>query len=156
MVVFAHFWYWFPLVQFFSLTLSPSALIGVDKNLRIPKGFQFKSNAKPSLFDYPAHIKPDDKKKEVKKKVVELSLYGKSKARAAKRAQGGKDVMEEEPKKEEKKEEKMEEEKVEEKPEEKVEEPNFKVYNNFSRVLPRQEEYISYLEDNRYRPVVSV
>jgi len=158
MVIFNQFWYWFPLVQFFSLTLAPSALIGVNKNLNIPKGFQFKSNAKPSLFDYPAHIKPDDKKKEVKKKAVELSLYNKYKARAAKRLrekEGGDMEIEAEKTKEADKIEEEGQEKVEEKPEEKVEEPAFKVYNNHSRVLPKQEEHITYLEDNRYRPVLS-
>jgi len=153
MVVFTQFWYWFPLVNFFPLTLSPCSLIGVNKNLRVPKGFQFKTNAKPSLFDYPPHIKPDDKKKDVKKAAVELSLTTKYKTRAAKRARG-KDEMEiENPKEEDKA---MEEEKQEEKPEEKVEEPLFKIYENFSRVLPQQEEYITYLEDNRYRPVLAV
>lgn len=42
----------------------------------------------------------------------------------------------------------------EEKPEEKVEEPTSKVYNNHTRVLPKQEDVISYLDDNRYRPVL--
>ena len=46
--------------------------------------------------------------------------------------------------------------KVEEKPEEKVEEPNFKVYDNFTRVLPKQEEHIVFLDDNRYKPVLPV
>ena len=50
----------------------------------------------------------------------------------------------------------MEEEKQEEKPAEKVEEPNFKIYDNFSRVLPKQEEYITFLQDSRYRPVLQV
>ena len=143
------------MVHFFPLTLQPSAIIGVNKDLRIPKGFQFKSNAKPSLFDYPAHIKPDDKKKEVKKKVVELSLTNKYKARATKRAKGDdgdKEKMDEEVDKSKK----IEEEKVEEKPEEKVEEPNFKVYDNFTRVLPKQEEHIVFLDDNRYKPVLPV
>jgi len=161
MVIFTQFWYWFPLINFFPLTLSPCSLIGVDRNLRVPKGFQFKSGAKPSLFDYPPHIKPDDKKKDVKKKAVELSLTSKYKTRAAKRARG-KDEMEIEPSKTGKMEEEgvekgeMEEEKQEEKPAEKVEEPNFKIYDNFSRVLPKQEEYITFLQDSRYRPVLQV
>lgn len=63
MAVFTHFWFWYPLSQFLSLTLSPSVLTGATRDLRLPKGFQFRSNAKPSVYDYPAHIKPDDKKK---------------------------------------------------------------------------------------------
>ncbi len=156
MVVFTHFWYWFPLVNFFPLTLSPTALIGVDRNLRVPKGFQFKSNAKPSVFDYPPHIKPDDKKKDVKKKAAELSLTSRYKTRAAKRARG-KDEIEIEGAKTDKIEEEVAEKPVEEeKVEEKIEEPSFKIYDNFSRVLAKQEEHISFLPDNRYKPVLSV
>lgn len=157
MAVFLHFWYWFPCVHFFALTLSPSGLIGVNKNLRIPKGFQFKSNAKPSMYDYPAHIKPDDKKKEVKKETVQLSITEKAKARAAKKqAEGGQtekdlDTTKKDGKMDvEEKKEGVEEEKK------KVEEPNFKICNNHSRVLPKQQETISYLEDNRYAPVLKV
>jgi len=29
-LVFSHFWYWFPLIHFMSLSLSPSAIIGVE------------------------------------------------------------------------------------------------------------------------------
>jgi len=62
MLVFLHFWYWFPTVHFLSLTLAPSALIGVTKNLKVPNSFEYKSNAKPALYDYPAHLKVEDKK----------------------------------------------------------------------------------------------
>lgn len=154
MAVFLHFWYWFPCVHFFALTLAPSGLIGVNKNLRIPKGFQFRSNAKPSLFDYPAHIKPDDKKKEVKKETVQLSITEKAKARAAKKQAEGTTTENLETSKKDGKmdvEEKKETPVVEEK---KVEEPNFKICNNHSRVLLKQQESISYLEDNRYAPVL--
>ena len=152
MTVLLQFWYWFPFVHFFSLTLSPSALIGVNKNMRIPKGFQFKSNAKPSLFDYPPHIKPDDKKKQVKTETVQLSITQKAKARALKK-QAEKEGVEEPPK-----EEKMELEETKEVKEEtkKKEEPPFKICDNHSRVLPKQQEYITFLDDNRYTPVLKV
>jgi 26S proteasome regulatory subunit N2 len=158
MAVFLHFWYWFPCVHFFALTLAPSGLIGVNKNLRIPKGFQFKSNAKPSLYDYPAHIKPDDKKKEVKKETVQLSITEKAKARAAKK-QAGETVTATEDlvKKESKMEvEEKKEGEVKEEEKKKVEEPNFKICDNHSRVLVKQQEVISFLEENRYAPVLKV
>jgi 26S proteasome regulatory subunit N2 len=151
MTIFTHFWYWYPLVHFFSLTLSPCGLIGVNRKLRIPKGFQFKTNAKPSLFDYPAHLKPDDKKKQVKKETVQLSITQKARARAAKK-QADK-IEEEEPEKNDKKE-KMEVE--EKKEEEKKEEPPFKVCQNHSRVLLKQEDYVVYLDENRYIPILKV
>ena len=157
MVVFIHFWYWFPLTHFLSLSFSPSCLIGVTNDLKIPNSFQFKSNVKPSLFDYPAHLKPSDKKQETKVQTVSLSITAKAKARAQKKT-GEKDQMEiEQLKKSEakdKEEKKMDLE--EEQKEEKKEEPNFKIYSNPARVLPKQQDYISFLDDNRYSPLLKV
>lgn len=150
MTIFTHFWYWFPSVHFFSLTLSPAGLIGVNKNLRIPKGFQFKTNAKPSLFDYPPHIKPDDKKKLVKKETVQLSITNKAKARAEKKKHADKEEEAESPGKKDK----IEEETKEKEEEKKKDEPPFKICDNHSRVLLKQMEYISFLSDNRYTPVL--
>ena len=154
MVVFINLWYWFPLVHFLSLSFSPSCLIGVRNDLKVPKSFQFKSNAKPSLFDYPPHLKPSDKKQETKVQTVSLSITAKAKARAQKKA-GDKDPMEIEPvQKSEAKE--GEEKKMELEEEKKKEEPGFKIYSNPARVLPKQQEFISFLDDNRYAPLLKV
>jgi len=157
MVLFAHFWYWFPLVHFLPLTFSPTCIIGVTKDLKVPKSFQFRSNAKPSQFDYPAHLKPSDNKKQAKAQTVTLSITHKAKARAQKKA-GDKDTMDiEPPKKDAAAEAKEEEEKkmeIEAEAEKKKEEPNFKILSNPSRVLPKQQDFISYLDDNRYVPLL--
>ena len=60
MGVFTHFWFWHPLALFASLALQPTAAIGVNHNLQLPK-WRFRSNAPPSAFAYPP---PSDKKKE--------------------------------------------------------------------------------------------
>jgi len=78
MLVFLNFWYWFPLVHFLSLTFAPTCLIGATKALKVPNSFEFKSNAKPSLFDYPAHLKVEDKKEKEKSKAVTLSISDKA------------------------------------------------------------------------------
>lgn len=57
MTIFTNFWYWFPYVNFISLSLTPSALIGIDQTLRIPTDFSFKVNTKKSAYDYPEPIK---------------------------------------------------------------------------------------------------
>lgn len=64
LAVFTHHWYWYPLLHFISLSLTPTALFGLNNELKIPKGFNFISNAKPSLFKYPEFLKQDDKKKQ--------------------------------------------------------------------------------------------
>jgi len=153
MVIFAHFWYWFPLVHFISLAISPSALIGVTKTLKIPKSFEFKSNAKPSLFDYPPHLKPNTNKTQAKAQTVLLSVTAKAEARKKKKA-GEKEGMDIEPTKKEG-ETKEEEKKMEiEGEEKKKEEPSFKILNNPARVLPKQQDFIQFLDDNRYIPLL--
>lgn len=55
MAVFTQYWYWYPLVFFLSLTFSPTAFIGLNKNLRVPN-FYFLMAAKESLFGYPPPV----------------------------------------------------------------------------------------------------
>ena len=50
--VFTHFWFWHPLLLFVNLALTPTAAIGVNKELQMPT-WRFKSNASPATFAYP-------------------------------------------------------------------------------------------------------
>ncbi|MCL4127940.1 UNVERIFIED_CONTAM: hypothetical protein GTU68_019300 [Idotea baltica] len=103
MFVFTQFWYWFPLAHFLSMSFTPTCLIGLNSELKMPK-MSFISNAKPSTYGYPPAL--EEKKKEVAEKVTAvLSITAKAKKK------------DDERKKKEQKEEKMEvdEEKKEEK-----------------------------------------
>lgn len=51
MAMFTQFWYWFPCAHFLSLAFNPTAVIGVTKNLKVPK-LTLISKARPSLFSY--------------------------------------------------------------------------------------------------------
>jgi len=84
--LFAQFWFWYPYIHFISLAFTPTAVIGLNKDLKMPKSFTFVSNARPSLFAYPAAIelKKDEPKKKVK--TATLSVTAKAKARAEKKA----------------------------------------------------------------------
>jgi len=75
-------WYWFPLIHMFSLTLTPTALIGLTDKLKIPKNFALKSNAKPSLFAYPEPLQPP--KKEEDKQAAKAVLSTATKAKQTK------------------------------------------------------------------------
>ena len=55
--------YWYPLTYFLSLALQPTALIGLDSSLQMPK-LQVECAAKPSLFAYPTPVNVE-KKEEV-------------------------------------------------------------------------------------------
>jgi len=79
------------MLNFLALSLTPTALVAVNKDLKVPKSFKFVSNDKPSTFKYPELLK---KQEEVKKEKVEtavLSTTAKVKARTdrKKQAEGG-------------------------------------------------------------------
>ncbi|KAJ3041540.1 proteasome regulatory particle base subunit [Rhizophlyctis rosea] len=160
MAVFTQFWYWYPLTHFLSLAFTPTPLIGLNKNLEIPT-FEFTSNAKPSLFAYPANIKPPTAEVVEKVATAVLSTTARAKARAKKseKEKGG-DAMdvdekkEPETPKEEKPEdkEKAEKEKVEKK-KKKKDEPAFETLKNLARVVPSQAKHIAFKEDSRYVPI---
>merc|ERR1712146_280117 len=73
-------WDWFPLIHMFSLTLTPTALIGLNDKLKIPKNFSLKCNAKPSLFAYPEPLQPPKKEETAKQAAAVLSTASKAKA----------------------------------------------------------------------------
>lgn len=56
LVIFLQYWYWYPFLNFISLSLSPTAVIAVNKNLAMPN-YKIKSNARPSLYSVPAQVK---------------------------------------------------------------------------------------------------
>ncbi|CAG8442804.1 7968_t:CDS:10 [Ambispora gerdemannii] len=138
MAVFTQFWYWFPLTHFLSLSFTSTAIIGLNKELK------FVSNAKPSLFAYPATTKPPATNVVEKVATAVLSTTAKAKARAKKseKEKGHEipDAMETDETKEDKKGKKKKEE-------------SFEVLENMARVLPAQLQYISFKEDSRYIPV---
>ena len=74
LVLFLQHWYWYPMLNFITLALQPTALICVDKNLKVPKSMKMTSKAKPSMFKYPELMKKkeENKKEKVEKLVEEL------------------------------------------------------------------------------------
>ena len=87
MAVFTQFWYWYPLVYFVSLTFVPTALVGLQEDLKIPK-FDFLSNCRPSLFAYPPPTPAQTAAAVEKAPVAVLSTAGKLKSRVKKDADG--------------------------------------------------------------------
>uniref|UniRef100_A0A8D2ZIE6 26S proteasome non-ATPase regulatory subunit 1 n=1 Tax=Scophthalmus maximus TaxID=52904 RepID=A0A8D2ZIE6_SCOMX len=123
LLVFTQFWFWFPLSHFLSLAFTPTAIIGLNKDLKMPK-VQYRSNCKPSTFAYPPALEvPKEKEKEK--------------------------VRTEEGEKEKKDEEK---EKEKEKEKKKEPEPNFQPLENPARVMPAQLKVLTMPETCRYQP----
>ncbi|KTW26390.1 hypothetical protein T552_02872 [Pneumocystis carinii B80] len=167
--IFTQFWYWFPLTHFLSLSFTPTALIGLNKDLRIPK-FEFISNEKPSLFAYPPETKKETDKGPGKVATAVLSTTAKAQARAKKTEKGRiskendedtmemdtnfYDILESIPENmdmEEIKETK--DDNINEKNTVKKDEPLFEIMQNMSRVTPFQLKYICFKNDSRYIPV---
>lgn len=168
MTLFTQFWYWFPLAHFVSLAFTPTAIIGLDRELRIPK-FEFKSNARPSLFAYPITAKKESEKKVEKVETAVLSTTAKSQARQrvkerekAKEERGESMDVDEanaaaaaiDGKKKEESEESKEVAAIKKtKRERKPAEPSFSMVPNYSRVTPWQLKYVSFPPDSRYLPI---
>uniref|UniRef100_A0A7S1DMZ6 26S proteasome regulatory subunit RPN2 C-terminal domain-containing protein n=2 Tax=Hemiselmis andersenii TaxID=464988 RepID=A0A7S1DMZ6_HEMAN len=177
MAIFCQYWYWFPLAHFLSLTFTPTCLIGLNKDLKMPQ-MDFTSNTRPSLFDYPPMTEVKTKAAPTKVAQAILSTTAKTQARKkTEKKEGEVDKMEvvkegEEAKAEEKKgggkDEEMkdsaqegggkkegEEDKKEEAGEDKRDkkEPNFTTLSNPARVLTAQKKHVVVPAGCRYEPV---
>lgn len=84
MAVFTQYWYWFPLTHFLCLSFTPTSVIGLDKDLDVPK-FKFYSATRPSLFDYPPEQEAKTEDAPEKVKTAVLSTTAQAKRRAQKK-----------------------------------------------------------------------
>jgi len=183
--VFSQFWYWFPLSHFLSLAFTPTSIIALNKNLKMPK-LQLTSNAKPSMYAYPEALQPPKKEEKEKVSTAILSITAKAKARQKKNnekeeamevdestdkkeeSKDGKKKEETKGKKEEtskeadkgdekdKDESEKDEDKKEEEKEEKKEEASFENVENPARVMPAQLKVLSLPIGCRYQPLKPV
>ncbi|MCD7454893.1 26S proteasome non-ATPase regulatory subunit 1 A [Datura stramonium] len=165
LAVFSQFWYWYPLIYFISLAFSPTAFIGLNYDLKVPK-FDFVSHAKPSLFEYPKPTTVATTSSAVKLPTAVLSTSARAKARASKKeaekanaekASGVESssaaTSSDKGKSSSKGGESMQVDTPAEKKNEP--EPSFEILTNPARVVPAQEKYIKFLEESRYLPIKS-
>ncbi|XP_033761218.1 26S proteasome non-ATPase regulatory subunit 1-like [Pecten maximus] len=164
MLVFTQFWFWYPLTHFMSLAFSPTCLIMLNEDLKMPK-IEVRSGAKPSQYAYPAAL--EEKKDKAKEKVetAVLSITAKQKKKDEKKDKTDSDKMEvdEDEKEKKEEEEKAEKEKAEKEKAEKEKaekekkepEPNFMMLSNPARVMKAQLKVLT-LPDGRYVPVKDV
>eukprot|EP00164_Ancoracysta_twista_P002156 GFYU01002846.1.p1 GENE.GFYU01002846.1~~GFYU01002846.1.p1 ORF type:complete len:990 (+),score=411.16 GFYU01002846.1:151-3120(+) len=177
MAVFCQYWYWYPLIHFISLSFAPTALIGLNGDLKMPK-FTFTSKAKPSQFAYPTPVAPPTTAAATKAPTAVLSTTAKAKTKEDKKedkpattTEGG-DAMDVDStpaadKKDEeasaatttasasgeKKEEGGEATTEAPKKKKKEPEPSSEVLQNASRVTIAQQKFIHFDADDRYVPV---
>jgi len=160
--IFVQYWYWYPFLLFLSLALTPTAIIAVNSQLEMPQ-YKIKSNAKPSLFAYPAEVKEVEEKTVKAVPTAQLSITkkqqqrkDKKKAEAEEKKKTGDtgDKMDidksttETTDKSDPMEVEDEKKKAPEKPE-----PEFELLDNPARVTRAQLKYITFDVDPRYVPI---
>ncbi|KAJ2437046.1 proteasome regulatory particle base subunit, partial [Coemansia sp. RSA 2424] len=94
MLLFTQFWYWFPLAHFLALTFKPTALIAVNKDLRLPK-LDATCLSRKALFAYPAAMVAPAVVAPTKVATAVLSTTAKARRGGAKKSEDA--VMEVEP-----------------------------------------------------------
>lgn len=174
MIIFQQYWFWFPLMHCLALTFQTTAVIGLNQDLKIPKNFQFKSDAKPAAFQYPPYLEPEKKTAVEKVKAAELSIAKRAKERKAlklKRQSSldktDNETTETKPE-DDNKQDKMEVDDNDEKTDDKTvekssegdekkeavdENATFVIQSNPSRVTQQQRNAIKTIPDQRYVPV---
>ncbi|KAK9888418.1 hypothetical protein WA026_000666 [Henosepilachna vigintioctopunctata] len=70
-LVFTQYWYWFPLSHCLALAFTPTCVVALNAQLKMPK-LEIRSNAKPSTYAYPAPL--EEKKREEREKVTTAVL----------------------------------------------------------------------------------
>ncbi|CAG9859898.1 unnamed protein product [Phyllotreta striolata] len=179
-LVFTQYWYWFPLSHCLALAFTPTCVVALNAQLKMPK-LEFKSNAKPSLYAYPAPM--EEKKREEREKVTTavLSIAARQRRRDHERKHRDEKMdvdedkddkktekEEKEKKSEDKKEEKKSDDKKaddkkaasssddkkdkkDEKEEKKKEpEPNFEILQNPARTMRQQLKVITLNDNSQY------
>ncbi|XP_034238410.1 26S proteasome non-ATPase regulatory subunit 1 [Thrips palmi] len=77
-LVFTQYWYWFPLAHCLALAFSPTCIIALNAQLKMPK-LDIRSNGKPILYAYPPPL--EEKKREEREKVTTAVLSIAARAR---------------------------------------------------------------------------
>jgi len=155
MMLWAQYWYWYPMMHMLSLSFVPTALIGVNVHLDMPVDFAVDCDADLKEFEYPKPLEEKKEKKQVRVKTAVLSTTAKSKARQALKNTDSSTSMEvDDDDSDEKKEELAEKEEAESKAKADAEAIATKLTNPL-RVTRKQSNVIKFKTDadQRYTPV---
>lgn len=151
LLVFTQFWYWYPLIHFISLAFIPTCVIGLNADLKMPV-LEYKSNAKPSLYAYPAPLEEKKEKSTGHKLPAILSITLKQSKKKEKQKEEKMEVESQEEQEKKKKEE--ESKKAEEEQKKKDEkEATFELLANPARAIRPQLKVMQMPENSRYKPI---
>lgn len=150
LLVFTQFWYWYPLIHFISLAFIPTCVIGLNEDLKMPV-LEYKSNAKPSLYAYPAPLEEKKEKSTGHKLPAILSITLKQSKKKEKEKEEKMEIESQEEQDKKKKEEAKKAEDEQKKKDEK--EATFELLSNPARAIRPQLKVMQMPENTRYKPV---
>jgi len=157
LTMFLQYWYWYPLTYFISLAFTPTAMIGLNADLKMPV-FELTSEAKPSLFAYPPPLSTVTATTVARAPTAVLSTTAKRKKKEAEKkkkaeVEGGAEASGEKEEKMETDEKEGEEVEKEAAPAKKEPEASSETLANPCRVVLLQEKFIRFAPGGRYQPV---
>lgn len=161
LTIFTQHWYWYPLTHFLNLSFTPTSIMAITKDLKVPK-LKINCHAKEDVFDYPPKMEIQVEKQKEKVSTAVLSTTNRSRrVKKAKKIVKDEDAMDidgDEKKNEEDPEKKSNEEKSDEPKDgddtfksHYVEEPY--QFENMTRVVPAQMKYVTFSKTERFQPV---
>lgn len=83
-LVFTQYWYWFPLAHCLALAFTPTCLIALNAQLKMPK-LEIRSNVRPSVYAYPAPLEEKKREEREKATIAILSLAARARRRESER-----------------------------------------------------------------------
>lgn len=83
-LVFTQYWYWFPLAHCLALAFTPTCLIALNAQLKMPK-LEIRSNVRPSIYAYPAPLEEKKREEREKATIAILSLAARARRRESER-----------------------------------------------------------------------
>lgn len=158
LTIFTQYWYWHPLANFLCLSFTPTSVIGVTENLKVPK-MSINCHTKEEIFDYPPKTEVQVEKQAEKVATAVLSTTHRARNRAAKKVTSSdKEASEKTKEAEDKKEENQENTSDSEA---QLDTNQFKsLYTkepyqveNMTRIVPVQMNYITFSKSSRFVPI---
>lgn len=160
LTIFTQHWYWYPLTHFLNLSFTPTSIMAITEDLKVPQ-FKINCHSKEDVFGYPPKLETQVEKQKEKVATAVLSTTNRAKRtqKKSKKDDDAMDIDEDEPKKE-----------VEEGDESKIsdgvdneelQDNLFKSlyvtepyqFDNMTRVVPAQLKYVTFSKNERFTPV---
>lgn len=162
LAVFTQYWYWHPLAHFLCLSFTPTSVIGITENLKIPK-LEINCHASKDIFVYPPKTEVQVEKQAEKVATAVLSTTHRARNRAAKKEkvstkddkmdvdEGAKDDSDKETSQKSENEVASEELQDNQYKSLYVKQPY--VIDNMTRVVPAQLKYVTFSKNSRFSPL---